>query len=641
MNGRLLQKIFLGGVVAVVVFFGSTAMAASTGIIDPNNTGQYQAAFLDSNAVSDTAINFGKFTTESQYNITVSDSELQGYAWGASVGYIVTNCVDTTSGCSATNANFKIANDGTGLLSGYAWGENTGWINFGPFTDSGISTVKIDSTTGNFEGTQGAAGYAWSQNYGWIVFDCTNASTCVNTNWRPTVTAGGSTGGGGTGGGGATGSGPTPPPGGGTPVSPGGGTTGGNPTTPTPPTSPIAPTAPSGPGNGGTPPSTGPTSGGGFPSGPTQPPSSSTQPTGNPASTNVPGLFSGGIVFPPQLQETLATIVYNTGSIPTLAGQKIASATTLGKIATIGGLIATLLAGFATLLFASPFALAEIFLLPFRLWTLFLIFFGYKKRHRPWGTVYDSVTKQPIDPAYVVLMDMNGIEVETSITDIDGRYGFSVQPGTYRIVANKSNYVFPSKKLEGRTADELYADLYFGGALTIKEEDEIIAKNIPLDQLNFDWNDFAKSEQKRLSYFKQSDRIIAYVADFFFWLGAIFATVSLLVNHTLYNVVIFLIYVVIFIIRRTSPLFKAKGSVVDARTGQPLSFAIVRVFSLGTGQEVIHKVADRLGNYYCLLPNGSYTVTIDRKDADGSYTKIPVTEPVEVKKGYLKEEFKV
>ena len=88
------------------------------------------------------------------------------------------NCSDTTSGCSTTNGNFKVINDGNGSLSGYAWGENTGWINFGPFSTPGISTVKIDTINGNLGGTLGNAGYAWSQNYGWIVFDCSNSSTC-------------------------------------------------------------------------------------------------------------------------------------------------------------------------------------------------------------------------------------------------------------------------------------------------------------------------------------------------------------------------------------------------------------------------------------------------------------------------------
>lgn len=622
---QTLLKNFFAGVVVIGVLFGSTAIAASLGTIDPGNTGHYKAAFLDSSVVSNTTINFGKFITQSQYNITVSDTELRGYAWGSSVGWIVMNCADTTSGCSSTNGNFKVANN-AGLLSGYAWGENTGWINFGPFSSPGISTVKI-SNNGDVGGTLGSAGYAWSQNYGWIVFDCTNANTCVTTNWLIPSSGGG--GGGGTSGGsggGSTGTGDTGT-GGGT-VSPA------NPITPTDPIQPTTPTDSSG-GDTTTQPSDGPTD---------APTPITTEPDGSPAySSDGSGLFSNGLLLPPTFVEAANNLLDNIGHVVTSVTSVIRTpaGNTITKAASAVGVAATVAAGIAMLALANPISLAEIFLLPFRLWSLLLVAFGFKKRNRPWGTVYDSVTKQPIDPAYVMLTDMQGNEVATSITDIDGRYGFSVAPGVYKIIANKTNFEFPSKKLAGAQGDELYANLYFGDTIVIKEEGEIIAKNIPMDQLNFDWNEFAKNEQKRLSYYHRSDVIIARISTIFFWLGFAVAAVALVASHSVYNGIVFVLYILMFLVRHYSPQFKAKGSISEALTDQPLPFAIVRALSAVTGQEVTHKVADRLGNYYGLVPNGTYNIVIDRKNADASYTKIPVTEAVTVKEGYLKESFKV
>ncbi|HTH93176.1 MAG TPA: carboxypeptidase-like regulatory domain-containing protein [Candidatus Paceibacterota bacterium] len=958
MKRNTFRNLILGVAIFVVAFFARTAIAAS-GVIDPNNAGNYKAAFLDSGIMSDTSINFGKFTTESAYNITVTDSALTGYAWGSSVGWMVMNCVNTTSGCSSTNGNFKVANDGNGNLSGYAWGENAGWINFGPFTDTAISTVKINTTNGNFGGSLGSAGYAWSQNFGWIKFDCTNGNTCVNTDWRPAGGGGGGGGGGGpTGGGGSSsitviassivcdadsymphwgsprgnpitsttaatyvansgghchfvsgqsyqwgtqtstyipnyGVGAMPgfntfgatdntgyvttsipivagtdhfvmrevmqpgfipftfeknnytnvdpnsaefycasdvvnydnkdnifnpssgstyycvsfnvPTGTNTPVTPpsnpptppvvppnyvglvassvvcdseaampkwgatgnpnigpmtainyvnnsgghcqltagqsfqwapsgNGGSpvvyglapspyvtfgptnsngytstitniTTGNPiplrevlqpgynkfslptygdnkhfptsefycetdgvnfdnvdfiktqvsqqtyycisfniplaTTPvTPPTPPQTPTTPpvtppvtpptnppSNPGNPGTPGNPGqPTTPPGGGPGTTPPPT--TQPPNGPAQSTDEPPFGGGLIFPPGLIDSI------TGAVTTAFGA-------IGKVMPSLGIATTAFAGLVSLFVASPFALAQLLTLPFRLWTLLLVFFGYKKKEHPWGTVYDSVTKQPIDPAYVVLMDMQGNEISTNITDIDGRYGFSVPAGTYKIVANKTNYEFPSKKLFGKTEDELYKDLYFGEALTTTKEGEVIFKNIPMDQLNFDWNEFAKNEQKRLSYYRRSDLWVARIANFFYWLGFLFALIAVISAHTLYNSIIFIIYILIYFIRRSSRQFQAKGSVTDAFTGDPLPFAIVHVLSIATSNEVIHKVADRLGNYYCLVPNGHYNIVIDKKNPDGSYTKIPVSGSVEVTRGYLKKNFKI
>ncbi|MEI6022218.1 MAG: hypothetical protein WCQ32_00005, partial [bacterium] len=173
--------LFLSAIISTAVYASSTI-----GVIDPANVGNYKAALLSDPGfgASDLTINFGKFTDPAvaQYNIIVTSTELHGFAWGGSVGWIVTNCANTTSGCSSTNGNFKVAVSDTGILSGYAWGQNTGWINFGPFTNPAISQIKI-GTDGKFGGTLGSAGYAWGQNIGWIVFDCTNPNTCVQTDF--------------------------------------------------------------------------------------------------------------------------------------------------------------------------------------------------------------------------------------------------------------------------------------------------------------------------------------------------------------------------------------------------------------------------------------------------------------------------
>ena len=70
-----------------------------------------------------------------------------------------------------------------------------------------------------------------------------------------------------------------------------------------------------------------------------------------------------------------------------------------------------------------------------------------------------------------------------------------------------------------------------------------------------------------------------------------------------------------------------------------MPFSIVRVSQAATGVEVIHRVTDNIGRYYCLLPNGSYTVRIDHKLADGTYETVATGLPVTISKGYLSEKF--
>src|SRR3989344_7186884 len=80
----------------------------------------------------------------------------------------------------------------------------------------------------------------------------------------------------------------------------------------------------------------------------------------------------------------------------------------------------------------------------------FLVFFQLREKRRFWGVVYDSVSKQPLDPVKVSLIYVDTGVVESSgITDLEGRYGFLARPGKFKIFAQRSNYIFPSQKIKG------------------------------------------------------------------------------------------------------------------------------------------------------------------------------------------------
>lgn len=302
---------------------------------------------------------------------------------------------------------------------------------------------------------------------------------------------------------------------------------------------------------------------------------------------------------------------------------------------------ATGIIGLASLAFSGPVALLDIPLVLLRLWNLILALLGLRRRRTPWGTVYDSVTKQPLDPVYVVLQDLNGKEIATSITDLDGRYGFLVTRGQYRIIVNKTNYIFPSKKLFGKTEDELYQGLYFSEIIDVKEDGEVITKNIPMDPVNFDWNEFAKRDQKLLSSYSRRDVWVARIADILFIAGFIFTIIACLVSPMLYNYIIFAFYILMLALKRTVLKPRSYGRIRRKENQNPLSFAIIRIFFAGSEHEVAHKVADESGKYYCLVPNGKYYTKIENKNLDESYSLVNISEPIEVKKGYINKEFEV
>lgn len=177
--------------------------------------------------------------------------------------------------------------------------------------------------------------------------------------------------------------------------------------------------------------------------------------------------------------------------------------------------------------------------------------------------------------------------------------------------------------------------------LEVREEGEVITKNIPLDRIGFDWNEFAKREQNKMRFYKARDIFLSKVSNMLFFLGFMLSIVLLFVLPGPYNLIVFIIYLVFFILRNVNLSRHRKGSVMYDANDAPLSYGILRVKSLLTGQEVAHSVLDRYGNYYSILPNGTYIVTIEKKLDNSSYSQIYTSQALEIKKGILRKNFRI
>ncbi len=310
---------------------------------------------------------------------------------------------------------------------------------------------------------------------------------------------------------------------------------------------------------------------------------------------------------------------------------------TISVVSLVFGAIFTVL----PVLFINPLSFSEILLIPVRLWSLLMSALGIKKKVRKWGVVYDSVTKRPLDPVYVSLQDAEGKEIASSITDMDGRYGFLVEPGKYRIVPKKTNYSFPSLKMVGKTRDEIYLDLYFGYVFEITQEGGVIVKNIPMDPITFDWNEFAKEEKKLTNFYSKRDIVMNKIGDFAFSLGFIIAIIAFVSAPIVYNILIFALYIVLMVIREIGFRQKKSGRVTRKGTDIPLPYAIVRVFDFQTNTEISQKVTDKIGKFFCLVQKGEYYVTIENKESDGTYKKVFQSEKIKIKDGIIDNAFEV
>jgi predicted outer membrane repeat protein len=278
---------------------------------------------------------------------------------------------------------------------------------------------------------------------------------------------------------------------------------------------------------------------------------------------------------------------------------------------------------------------------PIRLWNLIPTILGFRRRKRPWGTVYDSITKQPIDPAYVSLYDMSGNQIATTITDLDGRFGFLVPSGVYKIAVKKTSYEFPSKKFSLNQKDELYHNLYFGGDISVAGEEDILIKNIPIDSKDFNWNEFEKSKNKDLmKFFSKRDIFIAKIAQFLFYAGLISSFALVFVSPAPINYIVIGIYAILILFKIFGLAPKKPGYVHDSN-GFPMSFGIIRVFSKDLNREVAHTVIGKTGKYYVLVSNGEYYIKIQQKIGENEYKEVFTSDSFLVKNGYIGKNFKI
>jgi hypothetical protein len=263
--------------------------------------------------------------------------------------------------------------------------------------------------------------------------------------------------------------------------------------------------------------------------------------------------------------------------------------------------------------------------------------FGRKKWR---GIVYDSDTKEPLDPVYVSVIDVvTGLEVTNQFTDIEGRFGFVLKPGKYKITAGKTNYVFPSVKLAGRYSDEAYDHLYFGEVFTVESADQVVTMNIPMDPTGTDWNQGEKHRTNWFRYFMKGQTKYVWFWNMLTVIGFLASIMITYFYPVWWNYVMTALYVVLAIYYAYGGWPISMGRVT--KNGMPVTYAIVRAYSATLNHEVARRITSISGGYYLLLPKGDYIVTIEERNADGTYTKTFTSPTVHARGGIINKSFKI
>jgi hypothetical protein len=239
-------------------------------------------------------------------------------------------------------------------------------------------------------------------------------------------------------------------------------------------------------------------------------------------------------------------------------------------------------------------------------WILSII--GLRKRRKPWGVIYDAITKNPIDLAIVRLIDAKTKKlIETQVTDKNGRFSFVPVPGEYTITATKQEFLFPSK-IVTETIDGDFINIYHQETVAIKNTDETIQMSIPLDQ------------KAPATFHKKTLQTMVKELTGKYALASLIVSMTISIALTTYvpstlNAVLLLVNSV-FIMSQVMLMAheqKPWGIVFSAHDLKPVPLAAIAIFDAKQQKLLRSRLTDYYGRFNFLAPAGEFILSVSKE----------------------------
>jgi len=113
-------------------------------------------------------------------------------------------------------------------------------------------------------------------------------------------------------------------------------------------------------------------------------------------------------------------------------------------------------------------------------WILnFFTWLGIRKKGKPYGYIYNSITKEPLSQAIVRIYSVDNKLVRTDVTDEYGIFTAELLKGNYRAKVWKAGFKFPSTFVIG-TQDGEISNLYHGELIRMDKKAEVLLA-VPID----------------------------------------------------------------------------------------------------------------------------------------------------------------
>ncbi len=249
----------------------------------------------------------------------------------------------------------------------------------------------------------------------------------------------------------------------------------------------------------------------------------------------------------------------------------------------------------------------EIAKLPYFLMQLLfsiLSFLGLRKKGNPYGVVYNSITKEPINKAIIRIYNSEGKLVRTDVTNIYGIFTADLEPGKYRIEVHAPGFKFPSTLLNNTTSDNPYQNLYYGDLTEINKEDPEFS--IPLDPIKV-----AKYKSTIVKIRSTIGKIIKFISPILLLIGITSTLFTLLKYNDFYSKLLMILYIPSLILSIHALFSKVKkyGIIQDSKK-HPLEKVEIGLRELNYDKIIGKRATDENGLYRFIVSPGKYELVI-------------------------------
>jgi len=205
-----------------------------------------------------------------------------------------------------------------------------------------------------------------------------------------------------------------------------------------------------------------------------------------------------------------------------------------------------------------------------------------RKKQKTWGLIYDQVLKKPIAFAVARIYDKNGNMIKQTVSDLNGRYGFIIDPGNYRLEVEHSDYRKYVEQIDIVTEQKFAQDISL-----LRTQGQLKPK--------WEWR----------RWLGGLNLILAM-------LGLSLSLIALVLSFNAFNLVIVILYLLQISVILTITRKKSWGVLQDIY-GNPITGGFLRILDPKEGRQLDVCISDDKGRFEFILEKGDYLLIADHE----------------------------